>query len=88
VQPNFDYCNVFWGNCNRTLSNKIQKIKNSKIGLRAFLLTQAMTLMPISLSKNFISFGWRKLGAQRDIHEAVMVFKSLNGLSPDFAPNL
>ena len=28
VQPQFDYCGLVWGNCGRTLSNKLQKLQN------------------------------------------------------------
>ena len=28
VKPYFDYCNVVWGNCNKTLANKLQKLQN------------------------------------------------------------
>ena len=28
--------------------------------------------------------GWKKLHSQRSIHKAVMIYKSLNGLAPDY----
>ena len=28
VQPRFDYCSVLWGNCNKSLSIKLQKLQN------------------------------------------------------------
>ena len=28
VKPYFDYCHVVWGNCNKTLANKLQKLQN------------------------------------------------------------
>ena len=28
VKPHFDYCNVIWGSCNKTLVNKLQKLQN------------------------------------------------------------
>ena len=28
LQPHFDYCSVVWGNCSKTLSNKLQKLQN------------------------------------------------------------
>ena len=27
VQPHFDYCNEVWGNCNKGLSDKLQKLQ-------------------------------------------------------------
>ena len=28
IQPHFDYCNVVWGNCNTSLSEKLQRLQN------------------------------------------------------------
>ena len=28
VQPNFDYCSMFWGNCGKALKEKLQKLHN------------------------------------------------------------
>ena len=28
VQSHFDYCSLVWGNCGKTLSNKLQKLQN------------------------------------------------------------
>ena len=28
IQPHFDYCNVVWGNCNKGLSEKLQRLQN------------------------------------------------------------
>lgn len=28
VLPHFDYCALVWGNCSKTLQNKLQKFKN------------------------------------------------------------
>ena len=45
-------------------------------------------MMPtlITLLKNLDQ--WIKLDSQQTIHKAVMVYKSLNGLTPDLVPNL
>ena len=31
VQPHFDYCSVVWGNCNKSLSIKLQKLQNRAV---------------------------------------------------------
>jgi len=55
VQPHFDYCNVVWGNCNKGLSKKLQRLQN-----RA-----AHTLMSTSYDSNlddlFRALGWPRL---------------------------
>ena len=28
IQPHFDYCNLVWGNCGKTLSDRLQKLQN------------------------------------------------------------
>ena len=28
VQPHFDYCSIVWGNCGKTLSERLQKLQN------------------------------------------------------------
>ena len=36
VRPHFDYCSVVWGNCNLTLSNKLQKLQNRSTRILTF----------------------------------------------------
>ena len=59
IQPHFDYCNVVWGNCNKGLSEKLQRLQN-----RA-----ARILMSASYDSNlddlFRALGWRRLYYQR-----------------------
>ena len=35
-------------------------------------------------SCKFQNLNWKNLSTQRDMHKALMVFKSLNGLTPDY----
>jgi hypothetical protein len=73
VQPHFDYCSVVWGNCNKTLSTKLQKLQN--------LAARILTSSPGDL---IIRLGWKKLDVQRKLQTATTVYKSLNGLAPDY----
>ena len=59
IQPHFDYCNVVWGNCGITLSNKIQKLQNRAIRVLTFSSFDADAK---SLLENL---GWNDLGQQR-----------------------
>ena len=36
----------------------------------------------------FSKLGWRKLSSQREMQKAIMVFKSLNGLTPEYLSEL
>ena len=78
VQPHFNYCSVVWGNCGSGLSEKLQKLQN-----RA-----ARILMHASYDSNidelFRALGWRKLKYQRSESAAVMMYKSLHGMTPEY----
>ena len=50
VQSHFDYCSVVWGNCAKTLSDKLYR--DFKIELSASLLILVMMLTPINYLKN------------------------------------
>ena len=54
IQPQFDYCNVVWGSCNKGLSEKLQRLQN-----RA-----AHTLMSASYDSNLDDL-FRTLGSRR-----------------------
>jgi len=78
VQPHFDYCSEIWGCCNKTLSIKLQELQNrvARILLRASYDTNADSIID--------KLGRRKLDTQRQINKATMVYKSLNGLAPNY----
>ena len=75
VQPHFDYCSIVWGNCGKTLSERLQKLQNRA----ARILTSS------SYDARFLlqQLGWKDLITQRQIQVALMVFKALNDLAPD-----
>ena len=79
MRPHFDYCSVVWGDRNLTLSNKLQKLQNRA----ARILTFSSYVEDL-----FSKLGWRKLSSQREIQKAIMVFKSLNGLTPEYLSEL
>ena len=57
-----------WGNCSKTLSNKLQKLQNRAARILTFS----------SFDANADTLGWN---SQRQMHRAIMVYKSLNGLA-------
>ena len=59
VQPHFDHCNEVWGNCNKGLSDKLQKLQNHAAGI---LMS---TGYDSNLDDLFQALGWRKLCHQR-----------------------
>ena len=78
VQPYFNYCSVVWGNYGSGLSEKLQKLQNHA----------ACILMCANYNSDidelFWVLGWRKLKYQRFESAAVMMCKSLHGMTPEY----
>ena len=82
VRPYCDYFIVVWRNYNVTLANKLQKLQNHA----ARILTTSS--YDANIEGLFGKLGWRKLSTQRQMQKAIMVFKSLNGLTPVYLSNV
>ena len=67
VQSHFDYCSLVWGNCAKTLSNKLQKLQN---------LVITSSNYNVDVDSLFHKLSWKDLKSQRQIQNALMVFKS------------
>ena len=67
-----------WGNCNKGLSEKLQRLQN-----RA-----ARILMSASYDSNlddlFWALGWRRLYYQRLKQKSILMYKTLHGMTPDY----
>ena len=71
-------CSIVWGNCGKTLSDRLQKLQNRA----ARVLTSSSYDTDV---KGLIrKLGWKDLYTQRQIQKALMVYKSLNGLVPEY----
>ena len=75
VQSHFDYCSLVWGNCGKTLSSKLQN--------RAARVVTSSNY-DVDVDSLFHNLSWKDLKSQRQIQNALMVFKSLNGLVPEY----
>ena len=73
-------CSVVWGSCSKVLPkyNKLQKLRNRAACVLTFSNYDADDLQ---LLKKLI---WDNLETRRQILKAEMVYKSSNGLSPDY----
>ena len=67
-----------WGNCGKTLATKLQKLHKRAARVLTF------SGYDTSADNLFKDLGWKNMELQRQIGEAVMVYKSLNGLAPDY----
>ena len=78
VQPYFDYCSVVWDSCGSTLAEKLQKLQNRAARVLTF------STYDTNADHLFEILGWKNLASQRKIAKTIMVYKSLNGLAPDY----
>ena len=78
IQSQFDYCNIVWGNCGKTLFDRLQKLQN-----RA---TRVLTCSRYDAyaSRLFRQLNWKDLSTQFQMQKAPMVYKSLNDLVPGY----
>lgn len=82
IQPHFDYCSTVWGNCGKTLFEKLQKLQNRAARV---LTSSSYDADAVYLLRQL---GWKDLNAQHQIHVALMVFKALNDLAPDYLSSM
>ena len=82
IQPHFDYCSAVWGHFGTTLANKLQILQNRAARILTFSNYDS------SSDPLFYLLGWKRLDTQRQIQEAVMVYKSLHGLAPNYLSSL
>ena len=78
VQSHFDYCSVVWGNCAKTLSDKLQKLQNRAVRVLTHSSYDA------DANQLIAKLGWDNLEIRRQKLKAEMVYKSLNGLTPNY----
>ena len=80
VQSHFDinHCSVVWGNCAKTLSDKLQRLQNRAVGV----LTN--TCYDADANQLLKELGWDNLETRRQKLKAEMVYKSLNGFAPNY----
>ena len=78
VQSHFDYCSVVWDNCAKTLFDKLQKLQNRAVRV----LTHSS--YDNDANQLLTELSWDNLETRRQKLKAEMVYKSLNGLTPNY----
>ena len=76
IQSQFDYCNAVWGNCGKTLFDRLQKLQNRAARVLTFSRYDA------DANLLFRQLNWKDLSTQFQMQKALMVCKSLNDLVP------
>ena len=79
IQSHFDYCNLVWGNL----------VKHYLTGYRSFRtvpLARVLTFSSYDADANRLirQLDWKDLSTQFQIQKSIMVYKSLNGLVPEY----
>ena len=82
AQPYFDYRNVVWGNCNKSLATKLHKNLKSH---RPYL---DLLSLWCQCWQSFSSLAWTKPEALRKIQTVAMVYKSLHCLASQYLNSL
>ena len=78
IKPHFDYCDIVWSNCGKTLRDKLQKLQNRAARVLTFSNYDADTTELLEF------LGWKNLARQQEIHKATMMFRCLHGLAPEY----
>ena len=76
IPSQFDYCNIVWGNCGKTLFDRLQKLQNRAARVLTFSRYDADT------NRLFRQLNWKDLGTQFQIQN--FKCKSLNDLVPGY----
>ena len=82
ILPNFDYCIPVWVCLSGYLSDKLQKLQN-----RA---ARIITKLPFYTNSDHLlsSLNWERLSIRRKKQKAVMMYKTMNGLTPEYLQRL
>ena len=82
IMPHFDYCSPVWDCLSGYLSDKLQKLQN-----RA---ARVITKSPFDASSNHLlsTLSWERLSLRCKKQKALMMYKTMNGLAPDYLQSL
>ena len=82
IMPHFDYCSPVWDCLSGYLSDKLQKLQNRAVRI--------ITKSPFDTSSDHLLFtlDWERLFLRQKKQKALMMFKSMNGLAPEYLQSL
>ena len=76
VMPYFNYCSAVWGNINKGLADKLQKMQNRAARILNFSNYEVHLIVSLD------ELGWKRLEYVRLKQLAVTMYKIHNNLSP------
>ena len=82
ILPHFDYCSPVWDCLSSQSSDKLQKLQN-----RA---ARVITKLPFDTSSNLLldSLKWEKLSLRRKKQKALIMYKTIHDLAPEYLQRL
>ena len=83
VQSHIDYCLTVWGFTSNVNIDMVQRLQNR--AARIITGNYDYNVRGLSLVKEL---GWLNIRGRRDYLTALLVFKSLNGMSPDYMSDM
>lgn len=78
LEPHFDYCSSVWDGLSNQLADKLQKLQNRAIRVITKSSYDTSSLFLLNL------LGWDNLAVRRQKQKAMIMFKSLHQLAPDY----
>ena len=83
VKPQCDYRSIVWDCCSTGLAEKLQKLQNR--AAPAYIVVRPLS--DSSATDLFRRLHWKNLRNQKLFAKAIMMFKILNGQTPDYLSN-
>ena len=80
IEPYFSYCALVWDGIGVTLSDMLQKLQNRA----ARVITQSTYDISSRDLLDELQWKWNSLSINRDKQKAIFMFKTLNGLMPQY----
>ena len=78
VMPYFNYCSAVWGNINKGLAYKLQKMQNRAAEMLTFSNYEVLSSVLLD------ELGWERLEYVRLKQDAMTMYKIHNNLSPSY----
>ena len=78
IQSQFDYCNIVWGNCGKTLSDMLKKLQNRAARVLTF------SRYDDDANRSLRQLNWKDLSTQFQMQKVLMVYESLNNFVPGY----
>lgn len=82
IQPIFDYCDIVWGNLDKGLAIRIQKLQNRAARIITF---QGYDIRSADILKQL---GWETLVSRREKHLSLLMYDTVNKNVPTYLSDL